>query len=310
MPATVLLELLGLGDRGLELTSLKRWSRDSLELFWGWPDPERQEVLATSAAEFYSWLRAQDARARRTGGQDLFGQLAAGGLSPREAVPLSYFLLVAGHETTSQLIATAFLRLIGEPHHWESIGADGNSVAAAVDDLLRRESSVPTWRRESQTASTIGDVRLPAGASILLRLTGTGGTADLAFGLGSHRCLGASLATMETRVVVATASAAFPGLDLVEREPPMLKLLSFHAPRRVIVGRGLPRPTSCTRGLEQGIGQGDGRDQPPTHQPPESDGQPVPAGDLARYDESDPAAGPDVVSPTGEHLVEIVQNGV
>lgn len=240
VPATVLLELLGLGDRGLELGTLKGWSRDSLELFWGWPSAERQQDLATNAAEFYSWLRAQDVRARHSGGQDLFGQLAGSGLSPREVCATAYFLLVAGHETTSQLIATAFLRLIGDPRRWQSLAGDVRGAAAAVDDLLRDESSVPTWRRESRAPSTIGQVRIPVGASILLRLTGTGGTADLAFGLGSHRCLGARLATMQTRVVIAAAAAALPAVRLVEREPPMLELLSFRAPRRVIVGRRVP----------------------------------------------------------------------
>ena len=240
VPATVLLEMLGLHERGLELEALKRWSRDSLELFWGWPTPERQEELAESAAEFYTWLRAQDALARRVGGSDLFGQLAASPLSTREACAAAYFLLVAGHETTSQLIATAFLRLIGDPQRWHQVGGDSGRAAAAVDDLLRHESSVPTWRRESQGSSSIGEVRLPAGAPILLRLTGTGGTADLAFGLGSHRCLGASLATMEARVVIAATSAALPGLCLVEREPPMVNLLSFHAPQRVIVREAAP----------------------------------------------------------------------
>ncbi|WP_457256027.1 hypothetical protein [Pedococcus sp. P5_B7] len=64
VPATVLLEMLGLHERGLDLRALKRWSRDYLELFWGWPTPDRQEELAESAAEFHSWLRAEDARAR------------------------------------------------------------------------------------------------------------------------------------------------------------------------------------------------------------------------------------------------------
>lgn len=237
VPAMVLLELLGLHDRGLELASLKRWSRDSLELFWGWPSPQRQQELATSAAEFYTWLRAQDARARQDGGQDLFGQLTTSGLSPREVCATAYFLLIAGHETTSQLIATTFLRLIGHPQRWQQIGADHTIAGTAVDDLLRRESSVPTWRREARVASTVGAVNLPAGAPLLLRLTGTGAAPDLAFGLGSHRCLGAGLAHLETRTVIATASRMLPDLALAERDPPMLNLLSFRAPRRVRVSR-------------------------------------------------------------------------
>ena len=55
VPALVLLELLGVED--VDIPQLKRWSIDSLELFWGRPDSGRQEVLADSAAQFYEWLR-------------------------------------------------------------------------------------------------------------------------------------------------------------------------------------------------------------------------------------------------------------
>jgi cytochrome P450 len=67
-PALVLLHLLGLSD--VPLASLKAWSLDSLELFWGWPDEDRQLELSHSAAEFYAWLRT-----RAVPGDDLFGVL-------------------------------------------------------------------------------------------------------------------------------------------------------------------------------------------------------------------------------------------
>lgn len=99
-----------------------------------------------------------------------------------------------------------------------------------MDELLQRESSVPTWRRQSRAAASVGKVDVPAGASVLLRLTGTGGTADLAFGLGRHRCLGAGLARAEARIVIAAASRMLPDIQLAEPKPPMLNLLSFRAP--------------------------------------------------------------------------------
>ncbi len=85
------------------------------------------------------------------------------------------------------------------------------------------------------TGTTVGGVELPAEAPLLLRLTGTGGPSDLAFGLGLHRCLGAGLARMEARVAVQQAATTLTGLRLVEPDPPMIDLLSFKAPRRVVV---------------------------------------------------------------------------
>jgi len=242
VPALVLLDLLGLTD--VDVAALKRWSADSLELFWGWPTPGEQEHLAASAAQFYGWLRERTSAARHSPADDLFGRLVNIGLSDEQICGAAYFLLIAGHETTSQLISTAYVRLIADPARWTAIGHDLDLAGPAVEEVLAAASSVPTWRRISATSTTVGRVRLPARAPLLLRLTGNGGPSDLAFGLGPHRCLGAGLARMETRVAVQQAAAALPGLRLTEPDPPMINLLSFNAPRRVVVRRmvGLGAP--------------------------------------------------------------------
>ncbi|GAB3946524.1 cytochrome P450 [Kribbella albertanoniae] len=218
-PALVVLHLLGLSD--VPLAELKAWSLDSLELFWGCPDEDRQLELAHSAAEFYGWLRSRTTAARRAGGEDLFSVLVGLGLSDEEVCAVGYFLLIAGQETTTQLISTAF--------HLAATGG-----AASVEEVLAEASSVPTWRRVTAAAVAVGDVELPAGAPVLLGLSGHGGPADLAFGVGVHRCLGAGLARLETRVALECASDLLSAVRLVE-EPPMIDLLSFRAPKRLLV---------------------------------------------------------------------------
>jgi cytochrome P450 len=218
-PAFVLLDLLGLRD--VDVPALKAWSLDSLELFWGWPDEDRQLELAYSAAEFYGWLRSRTAAARKAPADDLFGVLVELGLTDEEVCAVGYFLLIAGQETTTQLISTAFHRSIGQP-------------IELVEQVLREASSVPTWRRITARAAAVGDVELPAGAAVLLGLSGHEGPADLAFGIGIHRCLGAGLARMEARVALESAGALLSDVQLVE-QPPMIDLLSFRAPKRLLV---------------------------------------------------------------------------
>lgn len=244
LPALVLLDLLRLDD--LDIRALKRWSADSLELFWGTPQPAAQERLATSAAEFYTMLRKRTVAARRSPSDDLIGCLAALGLAEREICGAAYFVLVAGHETTSYLIATALYRLLGEPVRWRLVGRSHEHARRAVEEVLAEESSVPTWRRMSTRDTVLGGVRIAAEDPLLLRLSGIGGSGDLAFGVGPHRCLGAALARMEARVALQETALELPEARLVEVDPPMLDLLSFRAPRRVRVGAAVPeiRPST------------------------------------------------------------------
>lgn len=233
VPALVLLELLGMTE--VDVAALKRWSIDSLELFWGRPTPERQEQLAASAAEFYAWLRLRATAARSSPRDDLLGRLVQLGLTDAEICSVAYFLLIAGHETTSQLISAAYQRLIADPDRWRAIGADPRLAGPAVEEMLAKASSVPTWRRVATRDTTVGDTIVPANAPLLLQLTGTSGSGDLAFGVGTHRCLGAHLSRMETRVAIQEAATALPELRLSDLHPPEIDLLSFRAPRHVLV---------------------------------------------------------------------------
>ncbi|WP_425861959.1 cytochrome P450 [Arthrobacter sp. TWP1-1] len=239
VPPVIMAELTGQDNP--PLSDLKLWSRDSLELFWGWPSPERQLELAGSAAEFYGWLRAEVISSR--GKDSLFGVLLAAGLSTAEVCSLGYFLVIAGQETTSQLINTALYRGIGlGTEAWAGL-ANTERADTHVRAVLATESSVHTWRRAAIRDTELNGVKLPAGAEILLELSGRHApdsppTAySLAFGYGMHRCLGAKLAELETRLVVEEAAAALPELKLADPEPSWLRLLSFQTPTTVMAAR-------------------------------------------------------------------------
>jgi cytochrome P450 len=258
-PAVVMLELLGLPVRDLE--ALKKWGLDSMELFWGWPDGDRQLALARSAADFYLWLRELVADSRKATGRNLFKSLAEHGLSTPEICSLGYFLLIAGQETTTQLISTTLFRLLAgsAPVGWKDAASEAGS-RAMVRHVLAAESSVPTWRRVAAHDTNLGGSPIPAGTEILLELSGNQITASaetgslpgplqagrrgptagygLVFGSGIHRCLGAKLAELEAGIVVREAAAALPEVHLQDHQPDWIRLLSFQAPRTVTVGAG------------------------------------------------------------------------
>ncbi|WP_455834228.1 cytochrome P450 [Pseudarthrobacter siccitolerans] len=261
-PAVVMLELLGLPVRDLE--ALKRWGLDSMELFWGWPSGDRQLELAHSAAEFYVWLRELVAEFRTAPGRNLFKSLAEHGLSTPEICSLGYFLLIAGQETTTQLISTTLFRVLEgtAPGTWEDAETAIGS-ASMVRHVLATESSVPTWRRVAAHDTILAGGRISAGSEILLELSGNQVTSPsghdrrpegprpdlqsgvpgpfaspgLVFGSGIHRCLGAKLAELEAAIIVQEAAAALPGIKLLDPEPEWIRFLSFQAPRTVAVIR-------------------------------------------------------------------------
>jgi cytochrome P450 len=262
-PAVVMLELLGLPVS--DLGDIKQWGVDSMELFWGWPSAERQLELANSAADFYVWLRQLVNDSANAAGRNLFKSLAEHGLSVPEICSLGYFLLIAGQETTTQLISTALFRLLEGSVALEGSGRDGylnwkdaaspEGSRSIISHVLATESSVPTWRRVAAQDTQLGEDLVPAGAEILLELSGNLITAGaeipfqpgqeatgkssrapgLVFGSGIHRCLGAKLAELEAAIIVQEAAAALPGITLQDTDPGWIRFLSFQAPRTVFV---------------------------------------------------------------------------
>ncbi|MFD9035397.1 cytochrome P450 [Streptomyces sp. NPDC059567] len=258
LPCRVMMELLGID--GLDTATLVRWSDASLELFWGRPTPERQLELAALVAEFHQWLTT--AVTNRTAPADSFvGALVrhrlpdGKPLDVQTAVGACFFVFVAGQSTTGQLIATVLRGALAEPGVWPRAAHEEGLAQAWVEEVLRREPPVTTWRRVTERPVELGGAPLPAGAELLLMLMGSGSDPEvfdapeemrpyrtnsrhhLAFGVGRHRCPGASLARTEAAVALRAAARRFPALRLAPDAPPppVLDLLSFRAPLQVPV---------------------------------------------------------------------------
>ncbi|MEL4357836.1 MULTISPECIES: cytochrome P450 [unclassified Luteococcus] len=234
---------------------LARWSADSLELFWGWPDDARQLQLARSAAELHTWLRQAVRASAGTG--NLFDALAAEGLGEDQIVSLGYFLVIAEQETTRMLIATCLQHALSEPQRWVACGAPETGEQAAselVGEVLAEMSSVPTWRRIAVRDTVLAGASISAGEEVLVQLSGgheSPAKADpsLAFGYGIHRCLGASLAELEATVILHETARALPDARLVSGETTWLRLLSFQSPRSLVVTRQA-NPTQTSSSTE------------------------------------------------------------
>nr|WP_238453257.1 cytochrome P450 [Micromonospora sp. ATA51] len=159
LPLLVLARLVELPDA--PVGAVKDFARAALELFWAPLDAERQRALATEVGRFHTVLRGFAA----TGG-GLAARLRAAGHSPDVVVGALFFLLVAGQETTSQFLTLLLHRLTGEPEVRAGLRAGEVAAADVVEEGLRLEPPIVTWRRVAAVDTTLGGTTCrPAPAS-------------------------------------------------------------------------------------------------------------------------------------------------
>ncbi|OBG19590.1 cytochrome P450 [Mycobacterium sp. 852002-51057_SCH5723018] len=187
-----------------------------------------------------TWLReyfhALIERRRSRLGDDLLSGLIAveesgDQLSEEEIVSTCNLLLIAGHETTVNLIGNAILAMLRDPTQWEALGANADRAPTVVEETLRYDPPVQLASRIAGADMTIGGVDVPAGDFIMLLLAAAhrdpaefdrpdtfdpdrGTVRHLGFGRGAHYCLGAPLARLEAGVALAALTARFPNARL------------------------------------------------------------------------------------------------
>jgi cytochrome P450 len=227
IPATVIAELLGVPAE--DRRKFHRWSGKLVSVSSG-----RDMLRALPAAlAFTRYLRKIIERRRAEPGDDLLTALiraeeAGDKLSEDEVLAMAFLLLVAGHETTVNLIASGVLALLEHPEQAEALRSDPSLTKPAVEELLRYTSPVElATERYAREDVEIAGTTIPRGERVLAVLGSANHderefedpdvlnlTRDpnrhLAFGRGGvHHCLGAPLARMEGQIAMS-APAALP----------------------------------------------------------------------------------------------------
>jgi hypothetical protein len=239
LPVTVIAELLGLPAGDAE--RLKRWSQPLTQILDSATRESKLEEAEAAARELEAYLREQFARHRARPGRDLLdGLLAAHDagdrLSDPELMAICMLLLVAGHETTTNLIGNGVLALQRQRGEWERLRREPGLAPRAVEECLRYDPPVQfTSRRPAQDLEIFGK-RIAREREVVLVLgaanrdparfpdpdrldVGREDNPHLAFGQGIHFCLGASLARLEAQIALRALVHRFPDLELAGGEP-------------------------------------------------------------------------------------------
>ena len=259
LPVIVIAEMLGVPPE--DRAQFKVWSDQRARVL----EPmisARERALAEAANRSLDAYFRPIIKARRDATQgDIVSALAQAEdegdrLTEREMLNMLRLLLVAGNETTTNLIGNGILALLRHPDQLQRLREDRSLIPSAVDELLRFDSPVQADFRRALANCEVNGFALRRRQNVVLLLGAANRDPDvfedpdrldigrsegsyLSFGRGIHHCIGAPLARLEGRIVLETLLERFSRIDLLGPRPRF---------RNSIVLRGLQSlPVRCVR---------------------------------------------------------------
>jgi cytochrome P450 len=258
LPVTIIAEMMGVPRE--RLADFKRWSDLVIEFSTG---PGREQPFARrfadSFTELFVYLRQLVEERRRHPREDLISAIVAEqdglvGLSDREAMQFVMLLMIAGNETTTNLLGNTVNALLDHPEQAARLAAEPALVTSVVEEGLRYDTPVQVVFRTASEDAELRGVRIPKGAFLAVYLGSANRDErrfpdpdrfDLdrspqgfpAFGFGKHFCLGASLARLEARAALEALAPELPRLARVRERVERIDSFLVRGPRSLELRR-------------------------------------------------------------------------
>ncbi|MFN2499614.1 MAG: cytochrome P450 [Pyrinomonadaceae bacterium] len=245
LPGIVIAEMLGVPAS--DLRQFKQWSDDiaagliGIDTAGGRDEVFRMYTTAQdSLLALSNYFREKVAALRRQPQDNLLGALAqaeeAGDrLSEEELFANCVLLMIAGHETTTNLIGNGMLALLRNPKQQKALRDSPDLIVSAVEELLRYDSPVQKMARMAVSEIPVGNKQIETGQLVFLCFAAANRdpgqfampneldikrkeNRHLAFGKGLHYCLGAALARLEGQIAINNILQSMPRLRIIQQE--------------------------------------------------------------------------------------------
>lgn len=240
LPALVVFLFLGAPDDDAVL--VKQLGSTRAVVNWGRPSDAEQVAMMRDMSRHWDFTVKLVDAAYANPGDNYLGDLVRMHQQDPSLFTKNYLCNVmflmqfAGHETTTQASANGLKMLLENRDQWEAICADPTLIANAVEEILRMDTSILAWRRLATRDTVVHGQSVEAGDKILVMI-GSGNRDDdmfadgerfdatrrnakrnLAFGHGTHFCMGAPLARLEMRVIFEELTRRLPSMRLVPEQ--------------------------------------------------------------------------------------------
>lgn len=259
VPCIVALMFLGVPDEDIE--TCRQFGMQQTLFTWGRPDESEQERVATGMGRYWEFAGKLVQRLKET--PDAPGwiphAIRVQAVNP-ELISDNYLQnimmsgILAAHETTTNAAANAFRTLLENRHAWEEMCNDLTLIPKVVEECLRYSGSVVAWRRMTTRDVTVGGVDIPEGSRLLIVTASANRDNDvfdepdtfdihrgnarrhLTFGIGTHTCMGATLARAEMRNFLEILATRLPHMHLIDgQDYTYLPNTSFRGPEHILV---------------------------------------------------------------------------
>ena len=261
LPVRIITEMLGVPQADHDL--FEGWSKRlvrGLDPAMAVTDQDEIDDIQQASAEFNAYFTKLIAERRANPGDDLLSGLVqieeqGDKLSKEELVATCTLLLVAGHETTANLIANGVLALLRHPAQLAELRANPALVGGVVEEVLRYDPPVQLTTRIVRQPTRFGEVEVPEDGVLLVMLAAANrdpaafadpdvfdihrdARAHLSFAAGGHFCLGAPLARLEGAIALSAFATRIVEPRFDEAELTYRPHVNLRGPERFIVGIG------------------------------------------------------------------------